>query len=106
MQCIAADERYASGGAFNYPQLWDKRVPAAGVDQFHHQQEHEQRLAGYAEDQLIHSNVANAINGLTEFLRLERKQGSGRILCEADRLECFFFGGFDPDLEGDEPPGV
>ena len=57
-------------------------------------------------DQLIHRDVANAINGLTEFLRLERKRVPGRILSEADRLECLFFGGFDPHFEGDEPPGL
>ena len=57
-------------------------------------------------DQLIHRDVANAINGLTEFLRLERKRVPGKILSEADRLECLFFGGFDPHFEGDEPPGL
>ncbi len=57
-------------------------------------------------DQLIHRDVANAINGLTEFLRLERKRVPGRILSEADRLEYLFFGGFDPHFEGDEPPGL
>jgi len=57
-------------------------------------------------DQLIHREVAKAINGLTEFLRLERKRVPGRILSEADRLECLFFGGFDPYFEGDEPPGL
>jgi hypothetical protein len=57
-------------------------------------------------DQLIHREVANAMNGLTEFLRLERKQVPGTILYEADRLECLFFAGFDPHFEGDEPPGL
>jgi len=57
-------------------------------------------------DQLVRRDVANAINGLTEFLRLERKRVPGRVLSEADRLECLFFGGFDPHLEGDEPPGL
>src|SRR5664280_825848 len=57
-------------------------------------------------DQLIHRDVANAINGLIEFLRLERKRVPGRILSEADRLGCLFFGGFDPHFEGDEPPGL
>ena len=28
----------------------------------------------------------------------------GRILSEADWLECLFFDGFDPHFEGDEPP--
>jgi hypothetical protein len=44
--------------------------------------------------------------GLTEFLRLERKRVRGRILSEADRLECLFLDGFDPHFEGDEPPGL
>jgi len=57
-------------------------------------------------DRLVHRDVAEAINGLTEFLRLERKRVPGRILHEADRLECSFFGGFDPHLKGDEPPGL
>jgi hypothetical protein len=57
-------------------------------------------------DPLIHREVAKAINGLTEFLRQERKRVPGRILYEADRLECLFFDGFDPHFEGDEPPGL
>src|ERR1039457_6666381 len=55
-------------------------------------------------DQLIHRDVAKAINGLTEFLRLERERVPGRILSEADRLECLFFGGVGPPLSGDEAP--
>ena len=57
-------------------------------------------------DRLVHRDVAEAMNGLTEFLRLERKRVPGRILYEADRLECLFFGGFDPHFKGDEPPGL
>ena len=57
-------------------------------------------------DRLVHRDVAEAMNGLTEFLRLERKRVPGRILYEADRLECLFFGGFDPHFRGDEPPGL
>jgi len=57
-------------------------------------------------DPLVHRDVAKAINGLAEFLRLERKRVPGKILYEADRLECLFFGGFDPHFEGDEPPGL
>ena len=52
-------------------------------------------------NQLIHRDVAKAINGLTEFLQLERKRVPGRILSEADRLECLLFDGFDPHFEGD-----
>jgi hypothetical protein len=57
-------------------------------------------------DQLVRRDVADAINGLTESLRLERKRVPGRVLSEADRLECLFFGGFDPRFKGDEPPGL
>ena len=57
-------------------------------------------------DQLVRRDVASAINGLTESLRLERKRVPGKVLAEADRLECLFFGGFDPHFEGDEPPGL
>ena len=57
-------------------------------------------------DQLVRRDVAETINGLTEFLRQERKRVPGRILFEADRLECLFFGGFDPNFEGDEPPDL
>lgn len=58
------------------------------------------------DDQLVRRDVAKAINGLREFLELERKRVPGRILFDADRLECLFFGGFDPLFEGDEPPGL
>jgi hypothetical protein len=57
-------------------------------------------------DQLVRRDVATAMNGLTEYLRLERKRVPGRVLSEADRLECLLFGGFDPHFEGDEPPGL
>jgi hypothetical protein len=57
-------------------------------------------------DRLVHKTVVAAINGLTEFLRLERKRIPGSILCEADRLESLFFGGYDPHFAGDEPPGL
>ena len=56
-------------------------------------------------DRLVHKNVVQAINGLTEFLRLERKRIPGGILYEADRLECMFFAGYDPHFEGGEPRG-
>ena len=58
------------------------------------------------DDQLIRRDVANAINGLAKILRLERKRVPGTVLFEADRLECLFFGGFDPHFKGDEPPGL
>jgi len=58
------------------------------------------------DDALIHRGVVVAINGLTDFLRTERKRIPGTILWDADRLECLLFGGYDPHFEGDEPPGL
>ena len=55
---------------------------------------------------LVHRVVANAVNGLTDFLRLERESVPGEVVYEADRLECVVFLGFDPHFEGDEPPGL
>jgi hypothetical protein len=55
-------------------------------------------------DPLIHRDVAGAVNGLLDFLKLERKRVPGDVLRDADRLECILFGGYDPDFEGDEPP--
>jgi hypothetical protein len=57
-------------------------------------------------DQLVRRDVAEAMNGLTEYLRQERKRVPGKILFEADRLECLFFGGFDPNFEEDVPPDL
>ena len=37
---------------------------------------------------------------------VERKRVPGKVLYEADRLECLFFAGYDPHFEGDEPPGL
>jgi hypothetical protein len=43
---------------------------------------------------------------LREFLEVERKRIPGDILFEADRLECRLFAGYDPNFDGDEPPGL
>jgi hypothetical protein len=55
-------------------------------------------------------SCANAVTRskatMTQVPRLERRRGPGRVPSEADRLECLFFGGFDPHFEGDEPPGL
>jgi hypothetical protein len=53
---------------------------------------------------MVHKSVVQAVNGLREFLQLERKRIPGDILFEADRLECQFFAGYDPSFDGDEPP--
>ena len=57
-------------------------------------------------DPLIHRKVAGAVNGLTEFLKVERKRVPEQILWDAQRLECLLFSGYDPHFEGDEPPGL
>ena len=59
-----------------------------------------------ADDPLIHKSVARAVNGLREFLEVERKRIPGDILFEADRLESQLFAGYDPSFDGDEPPGL
>jgi hypothetical protein len=57
-------------------------------------------------DSLIHKSVAGAVNGLVDFLRMERKRVPGDVLRDADRLECLLFSGYDPHFEGDEPPNL
>jgi hypothetical protein len=59
-----------------------------------------------AGDPMIHKSVAQAVNGLREFLEVERKRIPGNILFEADGLECQLFTGYDPSFDGDEPPGL
>ena len=63
-------------------------------------------IAITARDPMIHKSVVRAVNGLREFLELERKRIPGEILFEADRLECQLFAGYDPSFDGDEPPGL
>jgi hypothetical protein len=57
-------------------------------------------------DPMIDMSVARAVNGLREYLAVERKRIPGDVLFEADRLECLLFAGYDPSFEGDEPPGL
>jgi hypothetical protein len=57
-------------------------------------------------DPLINKSVARAVNGLREYLAVERKRIPAGVLFEADRLECQLFAGYDPSFEGDEPPGL
>ena len=59
-----------------------------------------------AGDAMIHKSVAQAVNGLREFLEIERKRIPGEILFEADRLDRQLFAGYDPKFDGDEPPGL
>jgi hypothetical protein len=57
-------------------------------------------------DTMVHKSVATSVNGLREYLEVERKRVPGKVLFEADRLECQFFAGYDPSFEGDEPSGL
>src|SRR5438477_6919690 len=55
---------------------------------------------------LIHREVVNVINGLVDFLTVERQRVPDAVISEANRLECLFFSGQDPQFEGGEPPGL
>jgi hypothetical protein len=57
-------------------------------------------------DPLIHRSVAGAVNGLADFLEVERKRVPDHVLRDAERLECLLFRGYDQHFEGDEPPGL
>ena len=57
-------------------------------------------------DPLIHREIVGAINGLVDFLTVERKRVPDAIVSEAHLLECLVFCGYDPHFEGDEPPGL
>jgi hypothetical protein len=39
-------------------------------------------------DSLIHRNVASTVNGLVDFLGVERERVPGNVLRDAERLEC------------------
>jgi len=56
--------------------------------------------------ELLHRKVVRAVHGITDFLSVERKRIPGSILTDAERLECLLFSGYDPQFEGDEPPGL
>ena len=57
-------------------------------------------------DPLIHRAVTEAVNGLVDFLEVERKRVPANVLRDAARLECLLFSGYDPHFEGDEPPSL
>jgi hypothetical protein len=56
------------------------------------------------ESPLIHRNVANAINGLSDLLQLKSSRAPGEAISDADRLECMLFSEHDPYFDGHEPP--
>jgi hypothetical protein len=55
---------------------------------------------------MVHRNVVEAVHGLVDYLRVERKRVPSGVLSDAERLECLLFLGYDPYFEGDEPPGL
>ena len=57
-------------------------------------------------DPLIHRVVVEAVNGLTDFVSVERKRVPELVLRDAERLESMVFSGYDCYFEGDEPPGL
>jgi hypothetical protein len=57
-------------------------------------------------DPMIHREVAKAINGLVDFLKVELRRVPDAVINEASRLENLLFSGYDPHFEGDEPPGL
>ena len=59
-----------------------------------------------AGDPMIHRSAVQAVNGLREFLQVERKRIPGDILFEADRLECQLLAGYDPALTAMSLPGL
>src|SRR5262249_58731557 len=57
-------------------------------------------------DPLIHREITKEINGLVDFLKVERRRVPDAVIYEASRLETLLFSGYDPHFEGDEPPGL
>ena len=57
-------------------------------------------------DQLVRRDVAVALKDLAACLEVRRKGVPEAVVLEAHRLESLFFDGYDPYVEGDEPPGL
>ncbi len=57
-------------------------------------------------DPLVHREVVVAVNGLVDFITVERKRVPENVARDAERLECLVFSGYDPYFTGDEPPGL
>src|SRR5581483_8758931 len=85
-----ADLRMAFGSALSNK----RKYPVAEFNAF--VQSARRYIKITAGDPMIHKSVAQAVNGLREFLEVERKRIPGNILFEADRLECQLFAGHDP----------
>src|SRR3954467_1024276 len=56
-----------------------------------------------AGDAMVHKSVVQAVNGLREFLQVERKRIPGNICSKRIDLNVMFFAGYEPSFDGDEP---
>jgi len=62
-----------------------------------------QYAAALGDRRSLNRDVAWKINGLREYLELERFHTPGEVLAKADRMEMILFAGYDPYFEGNEP---
>ena len=54
-------------------------------------------------DPMMHRVVIESVNGLTDYLMVERKRVPPLVIRDAERLESMIFSGYDFYFEGDEP---
>lgn len=54
---------------------------------------------------LVHRNIVRVVNGLREYLAVERKRVQAGPCTRPIAWRQMFFSGYDPHFEGDEPPG-
>jgi hypothetical protein len=57
-------------------------------------------------DPMIHRVVVESVNGLMDYVMVERKRVPELVIRDAERLESIIFSGYDCYFEGDEPPGL
>ncbi len=101
--CLAAEVETRWGDLFMA--LSEKgRYPVA---QFRAFWEAGRRYAEMAKDDaMLHRAVVVAVNGLTDFLTVERRRVPDVVLRDSERLESMLFDGYDCYFEGAEPPGL
>jgi hypothetical protein len=57
-------------------------------------------------DPLIHRVVVEAVNGLKDFVSVERRRVPELVTRDAERLESMVLSGYDSHFEGHEPLGL
>jgi hypothetical protein len=55
-------------------------------------------------DVMLHRVVVSAVNGMTDYLRCERKRVPEEVVLKAQRLESLVFAGYDSYFELSETP--